>query len=66
MARAKTMDELLQEAEEGKSGGTLGENYAKTHQQVETPEDKKKKKKRGFFQGRRDLRTILSGGGDDE
>lgn len=63
MARAKTMDELLKEAEEGKSGGTLGEQERKQREQVPDEKDKKKRK-RGWFEGRRDKRTILSGEDD--
>ena len=63
MARNKTVEELLQEAEEGKSGATLGEQERKQREQVPDEKDKKKKK-RGWFEGRRDLRTLLSGGDD--
>lgn len=63
MARNKTIDELLAEAEAGKSGSTLGEQERLQREQVLT-EAEKKKKKRGFFEGIRDKRTILSGGND--
>jgi hypothetical protein len=67
MARNKTMDELLAEAEAGKSGSTMGEQERKQREQVPDEGDKdKKKKKRGFFEGRRALRTILNVGGGDE
>lgn len=65
MARNKTIEELLQEAEAGKSGATLVEQERKQREQVPDDKDKdKKKKKRGWFEGRRDLRTLLSGGDD--
>jgi hypothetical protein len=64
MARRKTMDELLQEAEAGQSGGTLAEQERKQRELVPTPDDtedeKRRKRKRGFFEGRRDLPTILN------
>lgn len=67
MARRKTIEELLKEAEEGKSGKALGEQRIKESEQVpETEEERKqmeeqkRKKKRGWFSGRRDKRTVLS------
>ncbi len=73
MARPKTIEELLKEAEEGKSGGTLGEQEGKQRERVpETDkerkelEERKKKGKRGWFSGRRDKRTILAMARDQE
>ena len=65
MARQKTIEERLKEAEEGKSGGTMGEEYIKSREKVpesekEREEMERKKKKRGWFSGRRDKRTVLS------
>lgn len=68
MARNKTIEELLEEAEAGKSGATMGEQERRQREQVPEKGDKdKKKKKRGWFDGRRAMRTILNvGNGDDE
>jgi hypothetical protein len=65
MARRKTIEELLKEAEEGKSGRTLGEQRIKELEKVpesekEREERERKKKKRGWFSGRRDKRTVLN------
>lgn len=66
MARRKTIEELLKEADEGKSGKTLGEQRIKEGEMVPESEkerkemEERKKKKRGWFSGRRDKRTVLS------
>jgi hypothetical protein len=64
MARRKTIEELLKEAEEGKSGRTLGEQRIKELEKVpeseKDREERKRKKKRGWFSGRRDKRTVLN------
>ena len=60
MARRKTMEELLEEAEKGKSGGTLGENIRGREEDKKREEDEKKKKKRGWFSGRRERRTVMN------
>jgi len=46
MPRRKTVEEMLQEAEAGKSGGTLGEAEARQRQEVETDAERKDREER--------------------
>lgn len=59
MPRYKTFEEMTQEAEEGKSGSTLGKEAARLREQVLT-EAEKKKQAEDEKKGRRNRRTILN------